>query len=505
MACLSSEVSSAHPQDKPDEAIGVRATDAAAAVTSGSTVQDSQRDAAIALALLRGSVHSRSRQAPVALLGMALNTIVGVLLIGRGIHPTGVALWLTTTTVLLSLRYRVALLARRDLGGPRDALARHDRHFRRLSITTQAVTGAGIWIVLDRHDAAASYMMTLLICLYGVGSMINLSHDLRSLRLSLPLLMGQLVLFWLLQGGEGIAIAVILGGLTVLMLSAGQGSQQIFDESIRIRFEKDDLVQQRDREKRTALAALQQAEEASHSRAFFMAAASHDLRQPLYAANLLNHALSMHPLPPPAQRLVEQQGKALASASALFDDLLDLTRFEAGTITPAIGTVNLGELVSQIEAEFRPQCATRGLELRVDVAPCAVTSDYDLLARMIRNLMSNAVRYTEQGHIRLRLTPREGRAVLEVADTGPGIAAADRAKMFTAFPQLPPPRPVQERGAGLGLAIVRHIARLLGHELELDSAPAEGTRIRILMPFAEQIPGARNAAATAAPDPAHAE
>ena len=92
-----------------------------------------------------------------------------------------------------------------------------------------------------------------------------------------------------------------------------------------------------------------------------------------------------------------------------------------------------------------------------------------------------------------------------MADTGPGIAAADRAKMFTAFPQLPPPRPVQERGAGLGLAIVRHIARLLGHELELDSAPGEGTRIRILMPFAEQIPGARNAAAIAAPDPAHAE
>lgn len=463
-----------------------------------------EREAAIALAVLRGSVESRCRQAPVAFLGMLLNTIASVLLIGRGIDLAGVALWLTATTVLLSLRYRIALRARRELDGPQDVLARHDRNFRYLSIIAQIVTGAGIWIVLERGNAAASYMMTLLICLYGVGSMINLSHDLRSLRLTLPLLMGQVVLFWLLQGGEGIALAVILSGLTLMMLFAGQGSQQTFDDSIRIRFEKDDLILQRDREKRTALTALRQLEEASRSRTFFMAAASHDLRQPLYAASLLNHALSMHALPPPALRLVEQQGKALASASALFDDLLDLARFEAGTITPAIGTVNLAELVQQIEAEFRPQCETRSLRLDVDATPCAVTSDYDLLARMLRNLMSNAVRYTGHGRVLLSLTRRGGQACLEVADTGPGIAHADQAQIFKAFQQLPQPRPVQDQGAGLGLAIVRHIARLLHHELEFDSAPGQGTRIRILMPFAERPAATRAAPATADPDPAHA-
>ncbi len=504
MACRPSETVSGTPQGLARGPAGTPAADTARSAAAGAPAEDSRRDGAITLALLRGSVQSRCRQAPSAFLGMALNTIASVLLIGRGIHPAGIAIWLTASTVLLSLRYRVALLARRELDGPQETLARHDRRFRQLSITTHIVTGAGIWIVLNRHDAAASYMMTLLICLYGVGGMINLSHDLRSLRLSLPLLMGQVVLFWLLQGGEGIAIAVILAGLTLMMLSAGQGSQQAFDDSIRIRFEKDDLILQRDHEKRTALAALQRAEEASRSRTFFMAAASHDLRQPLYAANLLNHALSMHALPPPAQRLVEQQGKALASASALFDDLLDLTRFEAGTITPAIGTVNLSELVQQIEAEFRPQCETRSLALDVEASPCAVTSDYDLLARMIRNLMSNAVRYTERGRIQLRLTRPGGRACLEVADTGPGIAQADQAEIFKAFQQLPQPRPVHGQGAGLGLAIVRHIARLLGHELEFDSAPGRGTRVRILMPVAERPAGTRAAPATAGPDPAHA-
>jgi len=445
---------------------------------------DEEREAAIALAILRGSVESRCRQAPVAFLAMLLNAIASVLLIGRGIHLVAVSVWLSTTTILMLLRYRIAVLARRELDGPHEAVLRFDAYFRLASITSQTVTGAGIWIVFGNDHVVAAYMMTVLISLYGVGAMTNLAHDYRSLRLTLPLLMGQIVLFWLLAGGEGYALAVIVTGLTVMMMSGGRRSQGIFDSSIRIRYEKDELLLELDEERRTALDAL---------------------RQPLYAANLLNNALAMHPLPPPAQRLVEQQGKALASAGALFDDLLDLSRFESGSILPAIGVVNLGELMQQIEAEFRPQCAEKGLMLTVDAAPCAVVSDYDLLARLVRNLMSNAVRYTEQGRILLRLTRDDGHACLEVADTGRGIATEDHGRIFEAFQQGFHAREPGGRGVGLGLAIVRYIATLLDHPLELDSAPGKGTRVRLRLPLAPapaDVP--RADAATAAPVPGHA-
>ena len=466
---------------------------------------DEEREAAIALAILRGSVESRCRQAPVAFLAMLLNAIASVLLIGRGIHLVAVSVWLSTTTILMLLRYRIAVLARRELDGPHEAVLRFDAHFRLASITSQTVTGAGIWIVFGNDHVVAAYMMTVLISLYGVGAMTNLAHDYRSLRLTLPLLMGQIVLFWLLAGGEGYALAVIVTGLTVMMMSGGRRSQGIFDSSIRIRYEKDELLLELDEERRTALDALRQAEEANRSKTFFMAAASHDLRQPLYAANLLNNALAMHPLPPPAQRLVEQQGKALASAGALFDDLLDLSRFESGSILPAIGVVNLGELMQQIEAEFRPQCAEKGLMLTVDAAPCAVVSDYDLLARLVRNLMSNAVRYTEQGHILLHLARDDGHACLEVADTGRGIASEDHDRIFDAFQQGSPAREPGGRGVGLGLAIVRYIARLLHHALELESAPGKGTRVRLRLPLAPARAGATPTdAATATPFPGRA-
>ena len=181
------------------------------------------RETAIALEILRGSVQSRCRQAAVALVAMLLNTIFSVLLIARGIDLVGITIWLTTSTALLSLRYALAVRCRSILDGLPDPIARCDRRFRTLSIASQTITGAGIWIMLGDNDAVAAYMMTLLVCLYGAGTMINLSHDYRSLRLSLPLLTGQCVLFWLSEGGEGIALAVIITGMTVMMLSSGRG------------------------------------------------------------------------------------------------------------------------------------------------------------------------------------------------------------------------------------------------------------------------------------------
>jgi len=330
-------------------------------------------------------------------------------------------------------------------------------------------------------------VMTLLVCLYGIGTMVNLAHDYRSFLASIPLLMGQPALFWVLHGVNGVAIAVILVGLCVLMISSVRNSQRIFDSSIKIRFEKDDLLRQLEREKETAVGALRQAEAANRSKSFFMAAASHDLRQPLYAASFLCDTLVLHQLPAEVSRLLEQQSRALKVASAQFDDLLGLSRFESGTVQPTLGSVNLVEMLRQIEAEFASVCAAKGLRLTVEPGEPVAFSDYDLLDRMVRNLVCNAVRYTQTGEVRISSQADGEHVLLVVADTGPGIAAQDQARIFEEYVQLENPQRTRDKGVGLGLAIVRQIGLLLGHGIAVQSTPGQGTRMCIRIPRSNGI------------------
>ncbi|HEY4369826.1 MAG TPA: HAMP domain-containing sensor histidine kinase [Steroidobacteraceae bacterium] len=438
--------------------------------------------------VLRGSIRSRCDQAGFAFVAMIANTIFCILLLGRGVNGLLLAIWLLTATGLLLIRYVVAMQAAHSVDATWAVLQRFDRQFLAISIASQSITGAGIWIALGSNDEIASYVMTLLVCLYGTGTMVNLAHDYRSFLLSTPLLMGQPALYWLLRGVDGIAIAVILIGLGGLMIASVRNSQRTFDNNIKIRFEKDDLLVQLEHEKETALNALRQAEAANRSKSFFMAAASHDLRQPLYAASLLCDTLALHQLPAEPNRLLMQQRKALTVASGLFDNLLDLSRFESGTIASTVSSVNLVELLRQIEAEFVPLCAAKGLCLAIEPVECTVLSDYDLLDRMIRNLVGNAVRYTQQGEVRVCSHLDGEHMLLMVADTGPGIAQQDQERIFEEFVQLADPQHTLNTGVGLGLAIVRHIALLLNHEITVKSAPGCGTRMCVRLPRSDLSP-----------------
>lgn len=441
--------------------------------------------------ILRASVVSRSRQAVPALAAMLLNTTFVVPLLGRDISLVPLAGWLTAILGLLIARTIVARRATREIEGPRERLVQFDRRFRIISTLSQTVTGSAIWLLMiDGHDDAAAYILTLLIAFYGVGTMINLAHDFRTLRLTLPLLMGQPALYWLLQGFDGLVLAVVLAGLTALMVLSGRNSQQKFDESIRIRFEKDDLLRQLEREQHVAAEALRNAEAANRAKSFFMAAASHDLRQPLYAATILADTLTLHPLEPCVAALVSQQREALGAASGLFDNLLDLSKFESGVVEPAIGTVRLGDVLRQMAIEFGALADSKGLHLRVDAVSPAVKSDFDLLSRLVRNLISNAIRYTMEGGVTVAAVRDGDDVLLSVEDTGIGIASEDQERVFCEFVQLDNPQRARDKGTGLGLAIVRHIGQLLAHPIGIESAIGRGTRITVRMPAACDEAGA---------------
>ncbi|HYD56687.1 MAG TPA: hybrid sensor histidine kinase/response regulator, partial [Burkholderiales bacterium] len=171
----------------------------------------------------------------------------------------------------------------------------------------------------------------------------------------------------------------------------------------------------------------------------------------------------------------------------LLDALLDISRLDSGTEKAQVEPVPVEALFERLEREFAPAAAQKGLALHVRPSPLWVASDARLLYRVLLNLVSNAVRYTAQGGVLVSCRRRGGRALIEVRDTGMGIAAPMHAEVFQEFVQLHNPERDRAKGLGLGLTIVKRTAELLGHELSMTSTPGRGSCFRIEAPLAEPV------------------
>ncbi|TDP47711.1 hybrid sensor histidine kinase/response regulator [Zavarzinia compransoris] len=229
------------------------------------------------------------------------------------------------------------------------------------------------------------------------------------------------------------------------------------------------------------------AEEANLGKTRFLAAASHDLLQPLHAARLFATALAdRHPDEP----LVAKVDQGLGAVEGLLDALLDISRLDQGVMTPDWKPVALGPLMEAIASTLAPLAAKRGVEIMVMPSSLAVRSDPQLLRRVIQNYLSNAIRYSDPARPRCRVligARRQGaHAVIEVWDSGPGIEPEDQATIFGEFVRLGPK--VEEQGAkglGLGLAIVERICRILDHPIGLRSQPGRGSVFTVAAPLTE--------------------
>lgn len=211
----------------------------------------------------------------------------------------------------------------------------------------------------------------------------------------------------------------------------------------------------------------------------FIAAASHDLRQPVHAMGLFLATLRAGD--GQLAGALAQLEASQRSLRAMIDNLLDMSRLEAKVVAPSLREVALGPLLRQLEREFAPQAQAKGLRFRCRPGNAVVTSDPALLERMLRNLLSNALKFTECGGVLLACRRGgAGRVLLQVYDTGAGIAAESAAAAFDAHPN-PTPRTPGSDGLGLGLAIVRQNADLLGHALLLRSANGRGSMFGIAL------------------------
>jgi len=232
--------------------------------------------------------------------------------------------------------------------------------------------------------------------------------------------------------------------------------------------------------------ALKVAEQADRAKTIFLAAASHDLRQPLQTLNLLRTSLSQRAKDAETQALIAEMEHSVKVMNGMLISLLDINRLESGTLSPVTTDFPVNELFDSVVKDFREPIAEKGLQLRVVRSRLSVRSDRRMLEEMIRNLLSNAVRYTEQGRILLGCRRAgDDKARIEIWDSGVGIMGEHLPRVFDEYYQVP--HSAQLGGFGLGLAIVQRLGKILGHRIDVRSTPGEGSGFFIEVPLGREV------------------
>jgi signal transduction histidine kinase/CheY-like chemotaxis protein len=231
-----------------------------------------------------------------------------------------------------------------------------------------------------------------------------------------------------------------------------------------------------------------EAERANAAKTRFLASASHDLRQPMHAIGLLVGLLRERVTEQELRGLADKTHQAVESMEALFGSLLDVSKLDSGAVKPQPLTLVLADLLHRIGQSYAPLASAKGITLKVRASHCVcVHTDPALLERLLGNLVSNAIRYTQQGGVLVGCRRRGSQVVVQVVDTGIGIAPEQQQLVFEEFVRLDPARS-GEQGLGLGLAIVQRTADLLGLTIALRSVPGKGSVFEVLLPHADSPP-----------------
>jgi two-component system, sensor histidine kinase len=368
-----------------------------------------------------------------------------------------------------------------------------DRHAERWARYTFAQTLAhGLcWggYGLVAFPAGAAYQSLLVAFMYGLvagGVVVDGPHFKTFVAFALPTLLPVVVRCWL--EGTPVSLASGAAGLVGLLqcLFAAYSAHGVNQQAILARFENHALLEELARQREQALEARSLAESANREKSRFLAAASHDLRQPMHALRLFASAALGSVNDVERREIVERIDASVGSLAALLDSLLEVSRLDAGALEPRPTNLRLAPLLAELMSEHASAAQEKRLTLRVRARDLRVRTDPVLLGRLLRNLIANALRYTEHGGVLIACRRHNDQACLEVWDTGAGIPAELQTQVFREFYQVGNPQRDRRNGVGLGLSIVARIALLLGYRLELRSRVGKGSRFRIEIPLLDE-------------------
>jgi len=267
------------------------------------------------------------------------------------------------------------------------------------------------------------------------------------------------------------SVPLTLPGFTMMLMNR---MVKAFNDIEQLNQTLEQKVQERTRE----LAAV------TAAKGHFLAAASHDLRQPVSAIGLITDLLHERLTDPGQRGLTDRLMRAVASMESLLKGLLDLSRLDSGTVEVHLQAVPLQKLLESIASHESESAHYKGLSLRVRPTHATAWTDPILLEQILRNLVGNAVRHTERGGILVGVRQRPDYLLIQVWDTGSGISDADKARIFDDFVQLTNPARERRRGLGLGLAIVKRASKLLNHPIDVRSQPHQGSCFSVKVPIA---------------------
>ena len=329
------------------------------------------------------------------------------------------------------------------------------------------------------------YQALLIVCLFGVilgGINLTAVYKPSFYAFVLPALVPLIVRVALVGDQVHEFIAAVMVVVMAFILRFGHGLNNLMADSLAIRYENDDLIRALQQQTTAADTARAAAEAANRGKTQFLAAASHDLRQPLHAMGLFAAALSAKVREPELREIVASINTSVEALERLFSALMDISKLDAGAVAPMRAPVSLAPIFARLERQFAPLAAARRLRLRVVPTCASVDSDPVLLERILANLVGNAIHYTEHGGVVVGVRRRAGQLRIDVVDSGIGIAGAHHDRIFEEFYRADARQGSDRHGMGLGLAIVRRLARLLDHPLHLASEPARGSRFSVQVP-----------------------
>ncbi len=299
------------------------------------------------------------------------------------------------------------------------------------------------------------------------------------------LTMTPIALRYFVEGGDLWVLGLMCLVYLANVLAFARQLSRTLIESMRLRLEKQELVQQLRAEMTAAESARARAEEANLAKSKFLAAASHDLRQPLQAMHLFIEALGNETAPPRVEMVRVHLAASAQALEDLLNELLDISRLEAGLFSPKTRIISLQEIFDALKRELRPLAEDKGIALDFVATRLNILSDPNMLGRILRNIVTNAIRYTERGAVLVGCRRKGGgRIAIAICDTGPGIAPEFHQAIFREFYQVGNPERDRRKGLGLGLAIVDGLCRVLGHPLELKSRVGHGSTFLVHVPIA---------------------
>lgn len=430
--------------------------------------------------ILAEQVLALHQTAPSGLLAalVAAFVLAGALVVVYDAPPWRVGIWLALAAADVALRVSLCLAW---LRGARTDWRAAARRFTLASLAGGLVWGFGAIGLATPGDVEQQLLIVLVVSATVAGTIPAYGSYLpAALAYIVPAVVPYIA--WVPFNGGRLSVFLTLLALLFLVaisVLAWRANRNLI-ESIRLRFDNLDLSERERREREAA-------EQASLAKSRFLAAASHDLRQPAHALGMFVAALRERPLDAESQRLAEHIDGAVQSLDSLFGSLLDISRLDAQVVHCRPEAFALAPLLARVCADHAADAQAKGIGLKLRPCPLAVRTDPVLFERVVRNLVGNAVRYTQRGRVVVAARRRARSLSVEVWDSGPGIPADQHQRIFEEFYQLENPERDRAKGLGLGLAIVRRLCDLLGNPLSLASRPGRGSVFKVSVPIADGV------------------